>query len=85
MDSSNNKRKLAWTVPEKENLYNAVRDNGTPIYTNKGKLLGHYNGYSSIAHNGKCCGSICITLNKSNEQMWLKGSTYKFNDGYKLI
>ena len=77
--------KLAWEVNKEENLYNVVRVKNTPIYNVDEKLIGNYNGYSSIAHNGKCCGSICVKLLNSNDIKWLKGSAYKFKNGWKMV
>ena len=78
-------KKIKLTLNESEvNLYNAVHIKGTPIYDTNEKLIGHYNGTSSIAHNGKDNGRISITSIK-NEEWWYSGPAIKYKDGFKLI
>lgn len=84
METKSHKR-LAWVKEEKENLYNDVTINMTPIYDKNKILLGYYNGTSAIAHDGKCIGQISITLKDSNKNIWVKGQAHKFKNGWKLI
>ena len=65
-------------------LYHNNGRSGINIYKNN-KYIGKSTSYSSIAHNGKCIGSIQIE-NANGEVEWLKGwGVFVHGFGIKML
>ena len=55
-----------------ESLYHLYKKADDKIYNKNNEYIGKTTSYKSIAHNGKCIGSIQI-MNVDNEIEWISG------------